>query len=64
MKVQVTQTLVFISNIEVPDEIATNRDKLREHWVQNPVELKSIDDLEWVGTDFTNADTGAELGDI
>jgi hypothetical protein len=64
MKVQVTQTLVFTTNIEVPDEIAVTRDKLQDYWVKNPVSIPSIDDLEWVGTHFSDPDTGAELGDI
>lgn len=64
MKVRVTQTLVFIVDIEVPDEVATDRQRLRDHWCNNTAPLTSVDQLEWVGTDFSNAETGEELTDI
>jgi hypothetical protein len=63
MKVQVTQTFVFVTSIEVPDDVAADRDKLRDYWVANQPLLKDVNELDWVGTDFTG-EGGEELGDI
>jgi len=64
MQVQVTQTFVFVTTIEVPDEIAMDKRKLRDYWYKNPVELKSLDELDWLGTDFADPETDDELGDV
>lgn len=64
MKVTVTQTLLFQTEIEVPDEIASDKEKLRDYWVNNLVPISDVDELEWVGTNFENAETCEELGDI
>ena len=55
---------MFITDIEIPDEIAADRKRLRDHWHSNLVPPTSVDQLDWVSTDFYNAETGEELASI
>lgn len=64
MKIRVTQTLVFITDIEVTDEIVADRKQLQDHWCSNLIIPASVDELDWVSTDFSNAETDEELGGI
>ena len=65
MKVRVQQTFVHFTDIEVPDEIATNLHELRKFWINySGIVEPTLDELNWTGTDFINAETSEELGDI
>lgn len=64
MKVRVQRTFVDFTDIEVPDEIANNIHALREHFTEHVVIPIVPDELDWIGTDFSNAETNEELGDL
>ena len=64
MKVRVQRTMIDTIDIDVPDNIATDITKLRDHWCNLPTQEIVVANLEWVSTDFTNAETDDELGGI
>lgn len=64
MKIKVTQTLIYIVTIEVPDDVGADSEKLKKAWCDAVCVPSSVDELEWVGTNFVNAETDEELCDI